>query len=133
MGTVYRGDRTGPWGPDAWLVPVDTGSDDPWIYALTLPLQASRGVDFAIVQTIGVRRTGGVVGLLEQLAPRFASAGLELLPDDLQPHLSRRRGLLLYAAPGQMPPGVPGVPTPTPPTPPVSPPSVPVPPLVALP
>jgi hypothetical protein len=107
IGTPYCGNSDGPWDPDTRLVPVDTGSDDPWIYALTLTVDSPRGIDFAIVQTIGVRRTSGLVGLLEKLVPRFADAGLELLPDDLQPHLSRRRGLLVYAEPGDKPEGFP--------------------------
>jgi hypothetical protein len=93
----HRSGPGSPWGEDAWVVSLDRGGDLPSLEVLLVPAPAQELPEFVAGVAEGVGRIGGLVKWLDRVDAPYQGAGFHLLPEELQPFLSRRRGLLLYA------------------------------------
>jgi hypothetical protein len=93
----HRGKSISKWGQDTWLVNVDPGGDDTSFELLSFKIKAQNLPMIIITPTVGVSRTSGLVGWIVRMSAPFKTAGLRLLPDEFQPHLSRNKGLLVFA------------------------------------
>lgn len=93
----YRGTISCDFGEDAWIVSLETGSDDPSKEVFISGEIDSLRVDFALAVTEGVKKTKGLFGPINKLEAPFKSAGFNLLPDEKQPFLQAHRGLVAYS------------------------------------
>jgi hypothetical protein len=78
-------------------VNVDPGGDDPSFALLSFKIQARNLPRIIITPTVGVSKTSGLVGWIVRMSAPFKTAGLRLLSDEFQPHLSRNKGILVFA------------------------------------
>jgi len=92
----HRGKSTSKWGQDTWLVNIDPGGDEPSFELFSFKIQAQNLPKIIITPTVGASKTSGLVGWIVRMSAPFKTAGLRLLPDEFQPYLSRKKGLIVF-------------------------------------
>lgn len=96
LSMFHQGTGKNQWDQESWFLHVDTGgSDDPPTYLLTWRQNINDIPNFVIGNCVGITKIGKMINLLCKNS--WKTLGLELLPDELQPFLYRKKGLLLYS------------------------------------
>ncbi len=99
----YRGKGEGGWDMESWLLTVSMLAQDDAPLTLLTWRGGEHLPDFALISTRGIAKTTGLLAAMSRVGKQWQHIGLMPLPDAQQPFLSSRRGLLLYAAPGDDP------------------------------
>ncbi len=99
----YRGKGEGGWDMGSWLLTVSMLAQDDAPLTLLTWRGGEHLPDFALISTRGIAKTTGLLAAMSRVGKQWQHIGLMPLPDAQQPFLSSRRGLLLYAAPGDDP------------------------------
>ncbi len=99
----YRGKGEGSWDMESWLLTVSMLAQDDAPLTLLTWRGGEHLPDFALISTVGIAKTTGLLAAMARVGKQWQHIGLMPLPDAQQPFLSSRRGLLLYAAPGDDP------------------------------
>ncbi len=99
----YQGSGAEGWDPNSWLLTVSMLQEEEAPLTLLTWRGGEHLPDFALISTVGVAKTTGLLATMAGIGRQWQHIGLMPLPDAQQPFLSSRRGLLLYAAPGDDP------------------------------
>ncbi|PID56603.1 hypothetical protein CSB45_10230 [candidate division KSB3 bacterium] len=92
---VYQGTGLKNWDQNSWLLRVDSGCEDSQTDVLVWQQDLVNMPDFVIGSCVGIHTLNKMIRFTTE--DIFKSLSIKLLPQEQQPFLSKRKGLLLYS------------------------------------
>ncbi|PIE46636.1 MAG: hypothetical protein CSA42_07475 [Gammaproteobacteria bacterium] len=92
---IYQGTGLKGWNNSSWFLSVNSGCDDPNTCFLVWKQDVLNMPNFVIGRSVGIQKLYKIIRLTTE--DIFKSFSIKLLPQEYQPFLSRRKGLLLYS------------------------------------
>ncbi len=95
LDTIYRGSKGKDWDNNSWFLDINSGCEDPDTFVLLWKKENTSLPNFVIGRSLGIEKTSRIIRITTENI--FKNFSLKLLPEEHQPFLSRKKGLLLYS------------------------------------